>query len=74
MAQNTKSEAEELKKLQVVKNQNDKTIIALQDDMKRTKQQLDVLKRESLKLRSEKTESQVFYMLFIEGENFKKMF
>ncbi|XP_057291201.1 nucleoprotein TPR-like isoform X3 [Hydractinia symbiolongicarpus] len=58
MAQNTKSEAEELKKLQIVKNQNEKTIIALQDDMKRTKQQLDVLKRESLKLRSEKTESQ----------------
>ena len=59
MAQSAKAENEEVKKLQTSKMQNEKTILALQEDVKRTKQQLDLVKRESLKLKSEKTENQV---------------
>ena len=60
MAQTAKAEGEEVKKLQQSKIQNEKTIGALQDDIKRTKQQLDFLKRESLKLRNENNDNQVF--------------
>jgi len=60
MAQTAKAEGEEIKKLQLSKSQNEKTIGALQDDIKRTKQQLDFLKRESLKLRNENNDHQVY--------------
>ena len=59
VAQSAKAENEEVKKLQSSKMQNEKTILALQEDVKRTKQQLDLVKRESLKLKTEKTENQV---------------
>ena len=59
MAQCAKTDNEEIKKLQLLKTQNEKTISAMQDDAKRTKQQLDFLKRESLKLKNENVESQV---------------
>ena len=59
MAQSAKAEHEEVNKLQTSKMQNEKTILALQEDVKRTKQQLDLVKRESLKLKTEKTENQV---------------
>jgi len=58
MAQSAKSDNEDIKKLQNLKMQNEKTISAMQDDVKRTKQQFEFLKRESLKLKAEKTESQ----------------
>ena len=61
MAQSAKTENEEVKKLQQLKTQNERTITALQDDIKRTKQQLDLLRRESLRLRNENNDFQVFF-------------
>lgn len=61
MAQSAKTENEEVKKLQQMKTQNERTITALQDDIKRTKQQLDGLRRESLRLRNENNDFQVFH-------------
>ena len=61
MAQSAKTENEEVKKLQQLKTQNERTITALQDDIKRTKQQLDGLRRESLRLRNENNDFQVFH-------------
>ena len=63
MAQAAKADNEEIRKLQNVKGQHEKTIVALQEDVKRTKAQLDVLKRESLRLKTEKTENQVYLFL-----------
>ena len=63
MAQSAKTENEELRKLQLLKTQNDRTINALQDDVKRTRQQLDGLRRESLKMKNENNEFQVIYFL-----------
>lgn len=62
MAQSAKTENEEVKKLQQLKTQNERTITALQDDIKRTKQQLDLLRRESLRLRNENNDFQVFFL------------
>ena len=59
MAQSSKGESEEVKKLQANKVHSEKAIAALQEDIRRTKQQLDSLKRESLKLKTENTELQV---------------
>lgn len=58
MAQTTKAEGDEVKKLQLLKTQNEKTISALQDEIKRTRQQLDFLKRETLKIKNENSEFQ----------------
>lgn len=65
MAQSAKTENEEVKKLQAAKVQSEKLTAALQEDVKRTKQQMEVLKRESLKLKSENSENLV--RLFIES-------
>lgn len=59
VAQAAKTENEEVKKLQAIKTQNEKLIVALQGDAKRTKQQLEVLRRESLKWKNENSENQV---------------
>ena len=56
MMQSTKSDNEELKKLQMLKTQNEKVTAALQEDLKKIKQQFDTFKRETLK---SKNESQV---------------
>ena len=64
MAQSAKTENEEVKKLQQLKTQNERTITALQDDIKRTKQQLDSLRRESLRLRNENNDFQVFHNFY----------
>ncbi|XP_065676170.1 nucleoprotein TPR-like isoform X2 [Hydra vulgaris] len=56
MIQRTKSENEELKKLQSQKVQNEKVITSLQEDLRRIKQQFDTFKRETLKFKNEKQE------------------
>ncbi|XP_065676121.1 nucleoprotein TPR-like isoform X1 [Hydra vulgaris] len=56
MIQSTKSENEELKKLQSLKVQNEKVITSLQEDLKRNKQQFDTFKRETLKFKNENQE------------------
>ncbi|XP_066929269.1 nucleoprotein TPR-like isoform X2 [Clytia hemisphaerica] len=53
MAQTAKADAEEAKKLQQQKMQSDRANTALQDEIKRTKQQLEVLRSQSLKLRND---------------------
>ena len=66
MAQSAKTESDEIKKLLQLKTQNERTITALQDDIKRTKQQLDGLRRESLKLRNENNDIQVSFEKFLQ--------
>ena len=66
MAQCSKGENEEVKKLQANKVHSEKAISGLQDDVRRTKQQLDSLKRESLKLKTENNELQVSLSLFLQ--------
>ena len=64
MAQGSKGESEEVKKLQLTKAHSEKAIAGLQDEVKRIRQQLDSMKKECLKLKTENNELQVIEACF----------
>ena len=59
MAQTAKADAEEAKKLQQQKMQSDRANTVLQEEIKRTKQQLEILRNQSLKLRNDNNDQMV---------------